>query len=53
MLNREHSLYESPYREGDFPSNLIFKSFGGNRALNFNILIREGAFINLESNIPV
>lgn len=51
-LNREHALYQFNYPPNVLPENLLVKSYGGNLAQNFNILILEGAMINLEHNTP-
>jgi hypothetical protein len=52
VLNREHSLYQGTYLEGQFPENLLLQSQGGDKTQNFNHCLDNGCIINLEHNLP-
>lgn len=57
-LNREHGLFQTRFKAGQFPENLLLSSFGGvdsagTLIVNYNFCLEDGALINLEDNMPV
>lgn len=58
QLNREHNLFQTRFKVGQFPENLLLSSFGGvdtqgNFVTNFNFVLEDGCIINLEDNVPI
>jgi hypothetical protein len=52
-LNREHSLYQTRYKEGQFPENLILSCYGSADKMNFNFCLEDGCIIDLDNNVPI
>lgn len=53
-LNREHTLFQTSYKAGQMPENLILSSYSSGKGnKQFNCLLEEGCIINLENNLPI
>lgn len=51
-VNREHSMYQTRFKPGVFPENLILQSFGSANHKNYNFILEDGAIVNLSANMP-
>jgi hypothetical protein len=53
-LNREHTLFQTRYKSGQMPENLILSSYSsGKGQKQFNLCLEDGCIINLENNLPI
>ena len=51
-LNREHSMYQTRFKPGVFPENLILQSCGNDNHKNYNFILEDGAIVDLFANLP-
>lgn len=51
-VNREHSLYQTRFKPGIHPENLILQSYGSATHKNFNFILEDGVIVNLDGNLP-
>ena len=53
QFNREHSNFQSIFDDSTNPEYLLLRTYGKYNPNRFNIMLDQGALINMQNNLPV